>query len=597
MTPLGQAKGKGKSVLKVPIPAVSSILQPGQQQQTPTDLQNLQPPKSSRRWFHADDTQTETMKGDNTQSDTNPFGADSDNDHDDGVFQQTPAAAGLPKLGSRNRRLTIEPGDHEKLLLTEGSNIYATVLTDEDIVQSFTESPNYWCTAMRTSVKNAEKLRQRNLQMETEVEQIRASARTSVNNVKTIKNQLEQSDAQVARLRQLRDSYKEHYQNLSVEFQKLKEKIAAKRPAKAGFVLSGDSEDEDEEDRPESRHAPSHRPSPFAPVGSIRSGTGAGRETDNKKYPDVTNFYGTHDRDQWEPWLQHLYSKFRQSWSLFSEEQDKIEYVRDHCKATAYEVIKTRAEFNAQDPYTSVEDIIADLDAMFGEFDKTGKANALLHDPNFNMGVIDKNETFEIFYSRFAAAIAPLNYSEEHRIFHLERTISPRLKWKIADGVKPTSFKDLVARLRQLDQTIRQLEASTPGRGAPSRNSGGGNNANGKNSGGGNSSGNSGGNGGNSNTTPSGRGNAGRGSGNTGSTGTPRPYTYTYSPALIERLKKENRCFKCLEVGHNNYDKSRPCKGKQSLNKEQVEAKLAAVGWEVEDYTENTKEENSLSLE
>lgn len=168
------------------------------------------------------------MKGDNTQSDTNPFGADSDNDYDDGVFQQTPAAAGLPKLGSRNRRLTIEPGDHEKLLLTEGSNIYATVLTDEDIVQSFTESPNYWCTAMRTSVKNAEKLRQRNLQMETEVEQIRASARTSVNNVKTIKNQLEQSDAQVARLRQLRDSYKEHYQNLSVEFQKLKEKIAAR---------------------------------------------------------------------------------------------------------------------------------------------------------------------------------------------------------------------------------------------------------------------------------------------------------------------------------------------------------------------------------
>ena len=63
---------------------------------------------------------------------------------------------------------------------------------------------------------------------------------------------------------------------------------------------------------------------------------------------------------------------------------------------------------------------------MYGEFDAVGKAFARLHSPDFNMK--KKKESLSGFLPKFAATIAPLRLSEQLKILHLTRTITPRLQ-------------------------------------------------------------------------------------------------------------------------------------------------------------------------
>lgn len=76
-------------------------------------------------------------------------------------------------------------------------------------------------------------------------------------------------------------------------------------------------------------------------------------------------------------------SKFRQSAVLYTCEQDKIDYIRDYCKETAFEVIKTKADPTSPNAHHTVSEMIQDLENIFGEFDKVAKSDAFLHDPKF----------------------------------------------------------------------------------------------------------------------------------------------------------------------------------------------------------------------
>lgn len=94
-------------------------------------------------------------------------------------------------------------------------------------------------------------------------------------------------------------------------------------------------------------------------------------------------------------------SKFRQSALLYTCEQDKIDYIRDHCKEAAFEVIKTKANPTSPNAYLTVLEMIQDLENMFGEFDKVAKSDALLNDPKFGMAISNPKETFDEFLARF----------------------------------------------------------------------------------------------------------------------------------------------------------------------------------------------------
>ena len=50
------------------------------------------------------------------------------------------------------------------------------------------------------------------------------------------------------------------------------------------------------------------------------------------------------------------------SWELFEIEVSKILYIRDYCKETVYDIIKSRADLSIADPYLTLDEIIADLE-------------------------------------------------------------------------------------------------------------------------------------------------------------------------------------------------------------------------------------------
>ena len=170
----------------------------------------------------------------------------------------------------------------------------------------------------------------------------------------------------------------------------------------------------------------------------------------NKYYPDAPEFHGDHD--QWVSWKLHLQSKFRASAMLFPTEQARINYICDHCKSIAFDIIKTRC---LDCTYVTAQEVLEDLENVYGEFDACGKAFARLHTPDFNM---KKKETFDDFVPKFVATVAPLQMSEELKILHLTRTITPRLRWQTTTGYKRTSFPAYVTQLRKCDFDLRQID-------------------------------------------------------------------------------------------------------------------------------------------
>ena len=89
---------------------------------------------------------------------------------------------------------------------------------------------------------------------------------------------------------------------------------------------------------------------------------------------------------------------------LFSIEQSRIDYIRDHCKSTTFNIIKTRC-LDKINPYIIVKKILEDLDNIYDEFDAYGKADMKLYNPDFDM---QKNEIFNVFLTRYTAIIALL---------------------------------------------------------------------------------------------------------------------------------------------------------------------------------------------
>lgn len=207
---------------------------------------------------------------------------------------------------------------------------------------------------------------------------------------------------------------------------------------------------------PTTSNRPSRFPKSQTPASTAGTTVQAGN---NKKYPDVPTFYGNaDDREKWEAWRLHLESKFHQSAVLYTCEQDKIDYIRDHCKDTAFEVIKTKANPASVKADLNASEMIQDLDNMFGKFDKVAKADALLHDPKFSMAVLNLNETLNEFLARFTSAVAPLVFTDRHKISNLRRTLSERQRFKMADGTTYTSFGQYVSRCRQCDLDLRHAD-------------------------------------------------------------------------------------------------------------------------------------------
>lgn len=139
----------------------------------------------------------------------------------------------------------------------------------------------------------------------------------------------------------------------------------------------------------------------------------------------------------------------------------------------------------------------------------------------------------------------------------MRRMVAPRLKYRILEYSSSSSYRELVARLRQTDLNLRLVDQQTPrgNRGASSNSRGG--------RGGSNSNANS------------------NARSNSNSESSQRKGTrYRHPQHVADRLRKEGRCFKCLRPGHLPNETNAPCKDKDWLTEKQVTAMLAETGLE-----------------
>ncbi len=390
------------------------------------------------------------------------------------------------------------------------------------------------------------------------------------------------SQSNEERLRESQTTYRTRNEKLKEEVRELRsENESLKVQLLAAGGMDPGSDDPDDSDREDPPRRPDLRRRATAPPGShnSRQTTPAGTTTttgskSNNKYPDVKDFHGNDDdRHTWDSWKIHLKSKFMMSWELFDSEISKIVYIRDHCKETAYDIIKGRADLDVPGHYDTADEMILDLEQNFGDFDKEGKADAELQNPKFAMGAKDAKETFDAFHARFTAVIAPLGMSEREKTGHLRRLVSHRLKYRILDYPSSTSYRELVARLRQVDLNLRLADEQSPRGGR----------------GGGSSSNTKGGRGGNTS------GSRGASTANTGDSTSRRGGRYRHPQHVADRLRKEGRCFKCLQPGHLPNEANAPCRDKSWLDEKQVTAMLAETGLEQKNTESPPTYEQQLS--
>ena len=278
--------------------------------------------------------------------------------------------------------------------------------------------------------------------------------------IRALNTTIQNQNATIARLRESRGIHRSNVQTLTITNAELEEKIKALTVKEEVISEPLDSDIEDQPIKLEITKKKTHIITPTITTPATNSDIAPTVITpvvtgNNKKYPDVPYFYG--EKERWDEWRFHLDAKFRQSAVSFPTERDKIDYIRDHCKSIAFGVIKARADPLSEDPYTTSKEMIQELHSMFGEYDQVATSSAMIHDPAFAM---KKKETFDHFYARFSATIAPLSYSESNRIAALRRLITTKLQLRIAGMATSTSFRSFVEHLRKTDQDLRQLEAS-----------------------------------------------------------------------------------------------------------------------------------------
>ena len=529
-------------------------------------------PKSTR--FHTQQS-TQTLQGDKPGDNAESVSsgpAPEDSDLEDNSHRKGKGKKPEPRP---HRRFTLEPGDVEdEIWLTETQDgeeepqesIFAKVQNAQEFIASAAAHPETWCNAVRNMMTTLIAYREQTYEQQR-------SALTSKERVASLTQQLKEKNQQLQatsgneeRLRESRNTYrarstklKEEVSDLQIEAENLRAQVRALGDPNGDPNSDPDDSDMEGDSRPKRRPPPQRRAT--APSSGLpsRRGTPSATATtagpkSNNKYADVDNFFGNDkDRDDWDAWRMHLGSKFMQSWELFETEVSKILYIRDHCKDVAYNVIKAKANLDAADHYHTAEEMIEELEQQFGSVDKEARADAQLQDPQLLMGAKDPKETFDAFHARFTAIISPLSMTEREKCSNLRRMIASKLKYRILDYPSATSYRELVTRLRQVDLNLRLVDHQNP----------------------------RGNRGGSSSDTRGGKGeNISKSKSNTTDSAQRKNTRYRHPQHVADRLRKEGRCFKCLQPGHLPNETNAPCKDKSWLTEKQVTAMLAETGLE-----------------
>jgi len=244
---------------------------------------------------------------------------------------------------------------------------------------------------------------------------------------------------------------------------------------------------------------------------------------------------------------------------MFSSEQDKVDYVRDRCKKSAFLVVQNRASHMSEDPYPTLEDMFEDLDQAFGNINEEEINEETLHSTNFQMGVAKKNETLDEFITRFRKTIRPLTKSmtQKQLAAAFRRNLIKRLQDRLADGTTYNTLAEIITKVKKINVQLIATYGEEKEEGKKSN----------------------------------------RQQDNKGEKKSrEKPVYDSRNPRrpseLFRKLINEGICIKCGEKGHKNRDDQAPCKDKKPLSNEEIKAKVSSIFTSLPDRLAITYPEN-----
>ena len=451
-----------------------------------------------------------------------------------------------PRKGSNTRDLNLrfaENAIHLYDQITEG--VVATCNNRDEFMPAINKDPMLWLNGIENLIKSRNSLTGDITILVTRMDREQVKHAEVQSQLTEKLASLEAAQLSISRLRKLRYDYRSLAKKLEQENLALKAEVTKLQEKLGGPTDEAQYRDSDEDE--------TGIPSNPKPV-SVSKHSSLSLPGHNTKYPNIDNFNGDTDVDNYDSWRLHVEAKLRQSAIMFNSEQDKIDYVRAYCKGSAFNVIKDRASLNAVKPYSTIEEMLKDLDNLYVVHDKVARADVKLHSAEFAQG---QSESFEKFFSRFTTTISVLNYTDEQKISALKRTMKRRLRVRMA-GMQYTVYSDYVEKARQCDLDLQDIDSTTPkqGRGgkaqAPSKGTRGQNTA----------------------------------TASAESAGVSKPTNSFRAPNVRARLAKEGRCYKCLQPGHRLNDENAPCKDTPAVTNAQAEIYLKSIGIETKDSIE-----------
>jgi hypothetical protein len=369
----------------------------------------------------------------------------------------------------------------------DDSNVIDSVEDKDQLIKSVADHPEAWFTAISKYIdvvdtlmdesRNASAARKA---QETEISSLRRMVQLCESNHGTMEMKLadcestiEKARGTVARLRAERSDARRDNRSKSERIRKQELLIASlqeaanearayqKRPekhARTDFDLSDDSSsnESDKARKPTIKRESLSTPRRHSPIEtSVNPFTPSAIDpsSHNPRYPDIGDYHGKPNEDL-EQWTAAADTKFARSWANFPTEWSKIEYLRDHCKGTAYSVVKLRALRRSETPYKTVEELISDLEMNFGMSNEDRKAAALQKlvsgDCKQKM-----NEGASEWLARYNLIATEAQLDQATRRFYALQNLNSHYKGSATQNARiGESWSEFSARLRQLEKDL-----------------------------------------------------------------------------------------------------------------------------------------------
>ena len=362
------------------------------------------------------------------------------------------------------------------------------IVEDKDkLVESVDNHPEAWFTAISKYIDVTDSLREdakifydREEDYVKEIEELREATQACERNHSDLGQRVLDSESTIAKAREMvsrlrtersdarRDNksktakIKEQERTIALLQEALNEAQRSKKKSKkhlrSDFDPSDDSSSDDSANegehkiKRESRGVAGAYSQSGTPFAAFTPAT-ADPNAHNPRYPDISDYHGKASEDL-EQWTAAADTKFTRSWANFPTEWSKIEYLRDHCKDTAYSVVKLRALRRSENPYLTAEQLINDLELNFGMSNEDRKAAAL---QKLTSGDCKQkqNEGASEWLARYNLTATEAQLDQATRRFYALQNLNSSYKTSATQNARTgESWSEFCARLRQLEKDI-----------------------------------------------------------------------------------------------------------------------------------------------